>query len=126
MDGRKNDESNGVLGIGRSNSEGNNLGSTGEGSLSSNGMVRADQIDLSSLDIQLDGLFARLPKKALDTGRPREDWEIDLSKLELKHVVAHGTYGTVYRGTYEDQDVAGVYIVSFYFQLSIEIAYLMS
>lgn len=106
MDGRTKEEANRVLGIGRSNSEGNNLGSRGEGSLSSNGMVRADQIDLRSLDEQLDGLFARLPTRALDTGTPREEWEIDLSKLELKNVVAHGTYGTVYRGTYDNQDVA--------------------
>lgn len=105
MDGRTKEESNGVLGIGRSNSEGNNLGSRG-GNLSSNGMVRADQIDLRSLDEQLNGLFARLPTRPLDAGKPREEWEIDLSKLELKHVVAHGTYGTVYRGTYDNQDVA--------------------
>ncbi|CAA6667199.1 unnamed protein product [Spirodela intermedia] len=38
--------------------------------------------------------------------RPREDWEIDLSKLNLRYVVARGTYGTVYRGNYDNQDVA--------------------
>ncbi|PQQ16929.1 Serine/threonine-protein kinase STY8 [Prunus yedoensis var. nudiflora] len=35
-----------------------------------------------------------------------EEWEIDLSKLDIRHVIAHGTYGTVYRGAYDGQDVA--------------------
>ncbi|KAM0998872.1 hypothetical protein ACFX2I_005697 [Malus domestica] len=36
-----------------------------------------------------------------------EEWEIDLAKLDIRHVIAHGTYGTVYRGAYDGQDVAG-------------------
>ncbi|KAF2314848.1 hypothetical protein GH714_036910 [Hevea brasiliensis] len=36
----------------------------------------------------------------------REAWEIDLSKLDIRHVIARGTYGTVYRGNYDGQDVA--------------------
>ncbi|CAO2821498.1 unnamed protein product [Amaranthus hypochondriacus] len=69
-------------------------------------MIRADRIDLKSLDLQLEQKLNRVWCKALETERPKEEWEIDLSKLELKHTVAHGTYGSVYRGTYDDQDVA--------------------
>ncbi|KAI3995064.1 hypothetical protein MKX01_020836 [Papaver californicum] len=35
-----------------------------------------------------------------------EEWEIDLSKLSMKDVIAHGTYGVVYKGVYDGQDVA--------------------
>ncbi|CAN6556136.1 unnamed protein product [Malus baccata var. baccata] len=35
-----------------------------------------------------------------------EEWEIDLAKLDIRNVIAHGTYGTVYRGAYDSQDVA--------------------
>ncbi|KAM0995639.1 hypothetical protein ACFX13_005796 [Malus domestica] len=35
-----------------------------------------------------------------------EEWEIDLAKLDLRHVLAVGTNGTVYRGAYDGQDVA--------------------
>ena len=81
----------------------------GKGSISSKEvMIRADQIDLKSLDIQLEQKLNRVWCKALETERPKEEWEIDLSKLELKHTIAHGTYGSVYRGTYDDQDVAGI------------------
>ncbi|KAG8092935.1 hypothetical protein GUJ93_ZPchr0012g19887 [Zizania palustris] len=37
---------------------------------------------------------------------PKAAWEIDLSKLEIGRAVAHGTHGTLFRGKYEDQDVA--------------------
>lgn len=35
-----------------------------------------------------------------------EEWKIDFSKLDIQKVVAHGTYRTVFRGTYDNQDVA--------------------
>ncbi|KAG6382343.1 hypothetical protein SASPL_157990 [Salvia splendens] len=38
--------------------------------------------------------------------KPREVWEIDPTKLELRYLVAQGTYGIVYRSTYDGRDVA--------------------
>ncbi|KAJ0974093.1 hypothetical protein J5N97_016058 [Dioscorea zingiberensis] len=38
--------------------------------------------------------------------KPKEEWEIDLAKLDIRYVVAKGTYGTVYRGNYDGRDVA--------------------
>jgi hypothetical protein len=74
--------------------------------------IRADKIDLKSLDIQLEKHYTKAwsKEKAASGGAqgPREDWEIDPAKLEIRYVIAHGTYGTVYRGTYDGQDVAGI------------------
>ncbi|GMI69963.1 hypothetical protein like AT3G22750 [Hibiscus trionum] len=78
-----------------------------ERSMSCKDMIfRADKIDLKSLDIQLEKHLSRVWSRNADNQRPAEEWEIDLGKLDLRHVVAHGTYGTVYRGTYDNQDVA--------------------
>lgn len=80
------------------------------GNLSSKDMIfRADQIDLKSLDIQLEKHLSRAWSKNVDPKMPTEVWEIDLSKLQIKYLVARGTYGTIYRGTYDSQDVAGMY-----------------
>ncbi|KAG8062823.1 hypothetical protein GUJ93_ZPchr0003g17784 [Zizania palustris] len=74
---------------------------------SSDTYVRADKIDLTSLDIQLEKQLTKTWGKAnLKAQGPKEDWEIDLAKLEIRYVIAQGTYGTVYRGTYDGQDVA--------------------
>ncbi|KAL8162738.1 hypothetical protein V2J09_014227 [Rumex salicifolius] len=80
----------------------------GKGSVSNKeGMFRADKIDLKSLDLKLDKHLNRALSKAdIDTNRPKEEWEIDLASLELRYVVANGTYGTIYRGNYGDKDVA--------------------
>lgn len=77
---------------------------------SSNDMIfRADKIDLKSLDVQLEKHLSRVWSSNLENQnqRPREVWEIDPSKLQIRYLVAQGTYGTVYRGTYHNQDVAG-------------------
>lgn len=74
--------------------------------ISNDKIFRADKIDLKSLDAQLDKHLSRVWSKNIESKRPKEEWEIDLAKLNLRYVVAHGTYGTVYRGTYDNQDVA--------------------
>ena len=89
----------------------------GTGSVSSKGMmIRADKIDLKSLDMQLEKHLSRVWSNNIDIQRPKEDWEIDLSKLDIRYNIADGTYGTVYRGTYDSQDVAGN--ISLYFLFS--------
>lgn len=99
------------------------------------GFVRADQIDLKSLDEQLEmhlnrtwttdkkkketdnvenGLvgFATGGSSSSGTVKLTEEWEIDPSKLVIKGVIARGTFGTVHRGVYDGQDVAGKCISS--------------
>ncbi|GFS32624.1 protein kinase superfamily protein [Actinidia rufa] len=92
---------------------------------SSDGFVRADQIDLKRLDEQLERHLNRAwtvekNKQQQDSGnsaaataggsdgggRRRQDWEIDPTKLIIKSVLARGTFGTVHRGIYDGQDVA--------------------
>lgn len=109
------------------------------------GFVRADQIDLKSLDEQLERHLSRAltmeknKKKDEDTGnsfltsapiarsrstkvaaKDRLEWEIDPSKLIIKSVIARGTFGTVHRGVYDGLDVAGqspIYIFALFFNL---------
>ncbi|XP_021747486.1 serine/threonine-protein kinase STY8-like [Chenopodium quinoa] len=109
MDAKTSEESNYLIRAKQSDNENGDLMSKlkGKGSLSSKEVFyRADKIDLKSLDLQLEKELNKVWSKRLDTNRPKEEWEIDFSKLELKHLVAHGTYGSVYRGTYDNQDVA--------------------
>ncbi|XP_022722455.1 serine/threonine-protein kinase HT1-like [Durio zibethinus] len=86
---------------------GGNSKMKGTGGISSKDMIfRADKIDLKSLDMQLEKHLSRVWSRNIENRRPVEEWEIDLAKLDLRHVLAHGTYGTVYRATYDNQDVA--------------------
>ena len=83
----------------------------GAGNHSTKDMIfRADKIDLKSLDAQLEKHLSRVWSRtmSMETKRPKEEWEIDLAKLDLRYVVANGAYGTVYRGTYDSEDVAGI------------------
>ncbi|KAL8486448.1 hypothetical protein ACS0TY_022768 [Phlomoides rotata] len=86
------------------------IGTKSSGSMSNREMIfRADKIDLKNLDVQLEKHLSRVWSRNLDSQnsqRPKEVWEIDPSKLEIRYLVAQGTYGTVYRGTYDSQDVA--------------------
>ncbi|KAI3984702.1 hypothetical protein MKX01_039319 [Papaver californicum] len=66
---------------------------------------RADRIDLKNLDIQLEKHLSRVWSRNLEQ-KPKEEWEIDLSKLDIRTVIARGTYGIVYKGVYDEQDVA--------------------
>ncbi|MBA0570699.1 hypothetical protein Golob_004315, partial [Gossypium lobatum] len=109
MDLKSGDEGGGVKTPKKSDDPGGsrNPKLKGTGSFSSKDMIfRADKIDLKSLDIQLEKHLSRVWSRNVDNQRPAEEWEIDLAKLDLRHVVAHGTYGTVYRATYDNQDVA--------------------
>lgn len=93
----------------------------GTGSLSSKDMLfRADKIDLKSLDMQLEKHLSWVWSRN-ESQRPKEEWEIDLSKLDMRNLIAQGTYGSVYRGTYDNQDVAGIIISSFLLMISIVI-----
>ncbi|XP_035543440.1 serine/threonine-protein kinase STY13-like isoform X2 [Juglans regia] len=95
---------------------------------SSDGFVRADQIDLKSLDEHLNRAWIMEKNKKEEDGtfnhtlsnsihidvrttsrtvkKERQEWEIDPSKLVIKAVIARGTFGTVHRGIYDGQDVA--------------------
>lgn len=87
------------------------LGSKKDGGNISNKdlFLRADKIDFKSWDIQLDKHLSRVISRdrEVNTSTKKEEWEIELSKLDIRSVIAHGTYGTVYRGIYDGQDVAG-------------------
>ncbi|XP_031093550.1 serine/threonine-protein kinase STY13-like [Ipomoea triloba] len=88
------------------------------------GFVRADKVDLKSLDEQLQRHLTRaltMEKNKKKSGEEEEeelhhngdreipirhDWEIDPSKLLIKSVISRGTFGTVHRGIYDGLDVA--------------------
>ncbi|XP_057482859.1 serine/threonine-protein kinase STY13-like [Actinidia eriantha] len=77
------------------------------GSISSKDMFfRADKIDFKSWDVQLEKHLSRVWSRDREVNTKKEVWEIDLAKLDTRTVIAHGTYGTVYRGVYDGQDVA--------------------
>ncbi|KAH0723849.1 hypothetical protein KY290_006567 [Solanum tuberosum] len=61
---------------------------------SSDMIIRADKIDLKSLDVQLEKHLSRVWSTNVENQnqRPREVWEIDPSKLEIRYLVAQGTY----------------------------------
>jgi len=113
MDSKKGEEERSsviVSGIknGQSGSKLNALGSFNSQDM----FFRADKVDLKSLDMKLEKKLSKVWMKSNSFSRtgPKEDWEIDASKLHIRYVVAKGTYGTVYRGTYDGQDVAGIFI----------------
>lgn len=72
--------------------------------------VRADKIDLKNLDVQLEKKRSRvwLEQQRSASPQPQQllEWEIDLAKLDIQSQIAHGTFGVVYRGTYDGHDVA--------------------
>ncbi|KAL5217729.1 hypothetical protein ABZP36_018413 [Zizania latifolia] len=72
--------------------------------------VRADKIDLKNLDVQFEKTRSKVwleqQRSSAPSPQPLLEWEIDLAKLDIQNQVAHGTFGVVYRGTYDGQDVA--------------------
>ncbi|CAL4935898.1 unnamed protein product [Urochloa decumbens] len=78
------------------------------------GYVRADKIDLKNLDMQLEKTRSQVWLEHQRSHRaaspqpaaPLLEWEIDLAKLDIQNQIAHGTFGVVYRGTYDGHDVA--------------------
>lgn len=102
------------------------------------GFVRADQIDLKTIDEQLEKHFNKVnddsshdhSNSIATTGgnnmEQREEWEIDPSNLIIKSVLARGTFGTVHRGFYDGQDVAGnfhkfLFKISFFYLFHVSI-----
>lgn len=68
---------------------------------------RADKIDLKNLDKQLEKHMSRTwTMETREARRPKEEWEIDPTKLVINNAIARGTYGIVHRGIYDGQDVA--------------------
>ncbi|KAF6138105.1 hypothetical protein GIB67_033519 [Kingdonia uniflora] len=79
----------------------------GVGSIShKENFLRADKIDLKSLDYQLEKHLSRVWSRTTEGQKPVEEWEIDSSKLVIKNWIVNGTFGSVYRGVYDGQDVA--------------------
>lgn len=104
VEGGNNDGENG---LDKSNTE-EGVKAKDVGSISGKDMfLRADKIDFKSWDVQLEKHLSRAWSRDREAQTKKEKWEIDLGKLDIKSVIAHGTYGTVYRGTYDGQDVAG-------------------
>ncbi|KAL5214179.1 hypothetical protein ABZP36_003331 [Zizania latifolia] len=70
--------------------------------------IRADELDLTSMDIKLEEHLAAkaLAKRDGEPEGPKAAWEIDLSSLYIQRAVAHGVHGTLFRAKYYDQDVA--------------------
>lgn len=80
----------------------------------SKGFVRADMLeDIKRIDEQLQRHLNRvwamqnLDKENKVSLTQKQDWEIDSTKLIIKQVIAHGAFGTVHKGLYDGQDVAG-------------------
>lgn len=86
----------------------------GSGSGSSKEMYfRADKIDLKSWDVQLEKHLSRVWSRDREVNSRKEEWEIDLAKLDIRLAIARGTYGTVYRGFYDGNNVAGNFSLLF-------------
>ena len=78
------------------------------GSISGKDMFfKANRIDFKNWGIQSEKHLSRVWSRDRDINKNKEEWEIELAKLDIRNFIAHGTYSTVYRGLYDGQDVAG-------------------
>eukprot|EP00252_Welwitschia_mirabilis_P018358 TRINITY_DN407_c0_g2_i1.p1 TRINITY_DN407_c0_g2~~TRINITY_DN407_c0_g2_i1.p1 ORF type:complete len:366 (-),score=78.12 TRINITY_DN407_c0_g2_i1:189-1286(-) len=68
--------------------------------------LRADTIDLKNIDAQLERHLSKAWTLQRESNRSKEEWEIDIDKLSLQTKLATGTFGTVYKGRFDGQDVA--------------------
>ncbi|GFP80650.1 hypothetical protein PHJA_000208300, partial [Phtheirospermum japonicum] len=73
-----------------------------------------------NLDFQLEKQnFSRVWSKSTKILKPKEVWEIDSSKLEIRYLVDQETNGTIFRSSYDTQDVDGKIKNSIFFELFI-------
>uniref|UniRef100_A0A0E0MMI6 Protein kinase domain-containing protein n=1 Tax=Oryza punctata TaxID=4537 RepID=A0A0E0MMI6_ORYPU len=75
--------------------------------------VHADEFDMSTIHLALEEKLAGAAKRGggkekVDegAGAPKAAWEIDLSRLCIRSVVAQGHHGTLFRADYGGHDVA--------------------
>lgn len=78
-----------------------------QGMKKSDKFFRADKIDLKSLDKQLERHMSRAwSMQQREARQPKEEWEIDPTKLAINSPIGRGAYGTVHRGVYDGKVVA--------------------
>uniref|UniRef100_A0A803NRM6 Protein kinase domain-containing protein n=1 Tax=Cannabis sativa TaxID=3483 RepID=A0A803NRM6_CANSA len=72
-----------------------------------NKFVRADTINLRTFGVELEKMNYNVSWSKELKFHKKEEWGIELLKLKLIREIAKGTYGIVYKGVYDGQDVAG-------------------
>ncbi|KAF4370172.1 hypothetical protein F8388_007313 [Cannabis sativa] len=71
-----------------------------------NKFVRADTINLRTFGVELEKMKYNVSWSKELKLQKKEEWGIELFKLKLIREIAKGTYGIVYKGVYDGQDVA--------------------
>ncbi|KAM6541283.1 hypothetical protein CsatB_005730 [Cannabis sativa] len=71
-----------------------------------NKFVRADTINLRTFGVELEKMNYNVSWSKELKFHKKEEWGIELFKLKLIREIAKGTYGIVYKGVYDGQDVA--------------------
>ncbi|KAJ3679567.1 hypothetical protein LUZ60_017578 [Juncus effusus] len=74
--------------------------------------TQADTLDMKNIDKQLEMKLSKVFIKEIGTSfsmkteHKKEEWEIEVQKLDIRYVIAKGIYGTVFRRNYDTNDVA--------------------